>query len=205
MGVIRPLFCLPRHRLRGVLLEIDLSAETHLELAIFAGNKEPCEFVTFRHLCHTSRSRIPAASTMATSENQSAQMRVEARKPCSPSYPSGDSRSIVRYSLNARATFHWKDHGVSRRASGETRDISHKGAYIAAPECPAQGAIVSLNIYLPALAGENCHLHLEAVGRVLRVETKSNHKKGFAVANDRVSLRTASEPLALANALGTQR
>lgn len=119
--------------------------------------------------------------------------------------PERDARSIVRYSLNARATFHWKEHGVSHRASGETRDISHKGAYIAAPVCPAQGAIVSLNIYLPALADENCPLHLEAVGRVLRVETKSNHKKGFAVANDRVILRTASEPLALANALGTQR
>lgn len=187
-----------------VPLETDLSAETHPELAIFAGNKEPCEFVTFRHLCHDSRSRIHAAS-MATSENQSVQMRVEARKPCSLDFPGGDSRSIVRYSLNARAAFHWKEHGVSRRASGQTRDISHKGAYIVAPECPEQGAIVSLNIHLPALAGENCHLHLETVGRVLRVETKSNQKKGFAVANDRVSLRTASEPLALADALGAQR
>jgi hypothetical protein len=103
-----------------------------------------------------------------------------------------DSRTTVRYSLQARVIFSWKDrHGFRQDASGRTRDISQKGAYVVAPECPVAGATVALKIFLPALAGETRTMQLETEGRVMRVEpaADSESEVGFAVSNARINLR----------------
>src|SRR5271155_2396083 len=79
---------------------------------------------------------------------------------------SKDFRTTFRYSLQAPVTFSWEDrHGARQDASGRTLNISQKGAYVIAPECPAAGVHVSLTIFLPALAGETRTLHLETKGR----------------------------------------
>jgi hypothetical protein len=103
-----------------------------------------------------------------------------------------DFRTTFRYSLQARVTFSWEDrHGARQDASGRTLNISQKGAYVVAPECPAAGARVSLTIFLPALGGETRTLHLETKGRVTRVEpaTDSESEVGFAVSNAWINLR----------------
>ena len=100
-----------------------------------------------------------------------------------------DARNAVRYNLQARTTFRWEDSsGRSRELQGLTRDVSQKGAYLVAPECPPRGASVIMNIFLPPLAGETRLLSIEAQGRVLRTEKTAGGHMGFAVASDRVNL-----------------
>jgi hypothetical protein len=106
-----------------------------------------------------------------------------------------DVRTTVRYMLHARVVFHWNDdEGFQRVGRGHTRDISHKGAYILSPESPPNGAHVSLNIYLPALAGDTRLLSLETQGQVLRVDLDLTREPadpagfGFAVSNHQVTL-----------------
>jgi hypothetical protein len=109
-----------------------------------------------------------------------------------------DSRASVRYSLDAEVTFHWRGPGgLQRQAFGYTRDISHKGEYVVARECPCQGTRVSVYIHLPQLVGEKRVLRIEAEGHVLRVEASGDRENefGFAVSNDRVNLRAAAELL----------
>lgn len=106
-----------------------------------------------------------------------------------------DSRAAVRYALQARAVFHWNDgDGFQKVGRGHTRNISQKGAYIVSPELPPQGASISLNIYLPALAGDTRLLSLQADGLVLRremnCEREASSGAGFAVSAQRVSLTT---------------
>jgi len=105
-----------------------------------------------------------------------------------------DLRGTVRYSLHAKVVFTWRDgHGRSREAQGYTRNISQRGAYVIAPACPSQGERVTLNFYLPALAGETRELRIDAVGRVLRVEPVGEPEAGigFAVSNESINLCAA--------------
>jgi len=106
-----------------------------------------------------------------------------------------DVRTTVRYMLHARVVFHWNDNeGFQKVGRGHTRDISQKGAYIVSPERPPNGAHVSLNIYLPALAGDTRLLSLETEGQVLRVDSVREPADpagfGFAVSNHQVTLCT---------------
>jgi len=106
-----------------------------------------------------------------------------------------DVRATVRYMLHARVVFHWNDNeGYQKVGRGHTRDISQKGAYIVSPERPPNGAQVSLNIYLPALAGDTRLLSLETQGQVLRVDSSNEAADpagfGFAVSNHQVTLCT---------------
>jgi hypothetical protein len=106
-----------------------------------------------------------------------------------------DSRTAVRYALHARAVFQWSDgEGYQKVGRGHTRNISQKGAYIVSPELPPQGVSISLNIYLPALAGDSRLLSLQADGHVLRCEKNNEGEPfagaGFAISAQRVSLTT---------------
>jgi hypothetical protein len=109
--------------------------------------------------------------------------------------PSLDSRTAARYSLHARAVFQWNDQdGFQQVGRGHTRNISQKGAYIVSAELPPQGVSISLNIYLPTLAGDTRLLSLQAEGNVLRCELNCEREpssgSGFAISAQRVSLTT---------------
>jgi len=109
--------------------------------------------------------------------------------------PSLDARTTVRYALHARVVFQWDDEdGLQKVGRGHTRNISQKGAFVVSPEIPPQGVPITLNIYLPALAGDTRLLSLEAEGRVLRGESNCEPNgpsvSGFAVSTHRVSLST---------------
>jgi hypothetical protein len=122
-------------------------------------------------------------------------MRIEQANAPPVAQQTLDVRTTVRYMLHARVVFHWNDNeGYQKVGRGHTRDISQKGAYIVSPERPPNGAHVSLNIYLPALAGDTRLLSLETEGQVLRVESGRESADptgfGFAVSNHQVALCT---------------
>lgn len=100
-----------------------------------------------------------------------------------------DARRAVRYSLRANAVFDWLDErGIKRRARGYTRDISVRGAYLIATQCPPRGISVSISVYLPAQPDERSFIRVKAQGRVLRVDPagRIGAEAGFAIHNDRV-------------------
>jgi len=137
------------------------------------------------YIQQTSMNRSPFPDTPAHAEPENA---------LSAGCNARDSRKTFRYSLQAQVMFSWEDrHGARQDASGRTLNISHKGAYVIAAECPAVGARVSLTIFLPALGGETRTLHLETKGRVTRAEPAKNSESeiGFAVSNAWINLRAS--------------
>jgi hypothetical protein len=124
-------------------------------------------------------------------------MRTRQAIPSPPAEKALDVRASVRYMLHARVVFHWNDEeGFQKVGRGHTRDISQKGVYVVSPERPPNGVDVSLNIYLPALAGDTRLLSLETHGQVLRVDSDSTHEPadpagfGFAVSSHKITLCT---------------
>jgi hypothetical protein len=105
-----------------------------------------------------------------------------------------DFRAATRYALQVKVVFTWRDPaGSSREGRGETRDISQKGAFVIARDCPREGTAIAMNIYLPPLVGEKAPLRIATQGRVLRVEIcgAATGESGFAVASERVILCAA--------------
>lgn len=100
-----------------------------------------------------------------------------------------NTRSAVRYSLSARAVFTWRDtSGNLQESRGVTRNVSPKGAYILAPQSPANGSSLSVSIFLPPMGGESRTLCMETEGRVVRTEIVVEGRVGFAVSSHRVNL-----------------
>jgi PilZ domain len=100
-----------------------------------------------------------------------------------------EARRAVRYSLRASAIFTWIDERGHRRAArGYTRDISIKGAYIAADLCPPRGTSVTISVFLPAQPDERTCIRVKAEGRVLRVDPagRTSQVAGFSIHNERV-------------------
>jgi len=100
-------------------------------------------------------------------------------------------RAAVRYKLHAGVVFHWLDTGgLSRESRGFTRDVSPKGAFVFASDCPPRGTLVEMIIDLPALTGEPRTLCIKADGCILRVDSAgvTGRSSGFAVACQRVTL-----------------
>jgi hypothetical protein len=109
------------------------------------------------------------------------------------SYPlpkaASNARRAIRYSLHANAVFAWRDERGRRRAArGYTRDISMRGAYVVAAECPPRGACVSINVYLPGQLDGVRFIRVNAEGLVLRVDSASGERAsgGFSMQNKRV-------------------
>ena len=97
-----------------------------------------------------------------------------------------DARATVRYELRAVVTFRWIDReGESHVASGETRDISPKGAFIFCTRCPPRGASLALRIHLPVLEDSTREICMDAEGEVLRIEPAGAAKQsgGFSIRN----------------------
>jgi hypothetical protein len=102
-----------------------------------------------------------------------------------------DSRKTLRYEVRARAVFHWDDRGgVSREGQGFTKNVSPKGAYVLASECPPQGTPMEMTIDLPSLGKGSNNLHIRADCHVLRVDRVGTPQGtiGFSVRNSRVTL-----------------
>lgn len=107
-----------------------------------------------------------------------------------------DQRTAGRYALNARVNFSWTGRNRERReARGNTRDVSRKGAYVIAVECPPPGTAVALSILLPAIAGESRASRIDSDACVVRVESprSTEFRGGFAVAIHRTDLRAACD------------
>jgi len=101
-----------------------------------------------------------------------------------------DLRAVVRYALEARVVFTWTDdQGMQQKGLGWTRDISPKGVYVLALDCPPCRAQVTMSIYLPVPAQPSRVLSLEAEGPVLRVDpARDGGCCGFSVGHERVKL-----------------
>ena len=102
-----------------------------------------------------------------------------------------NSRAAVRYRLHAGVVFHWLDSGgLSRESRGYTRDISPRGTFVFASDCPPKGTPVALEIALPTFTGYPRPLRIRADGCVLRVEAVATKGRsgGFAATCQRVVL-----------------
>jgi len=101
-----------------------------------------------------------------------------------------DHRLTLRYALHTPVDFTWLDEkSVRREGRGYSRDISAKGAYLITVDCPSPGATVTLTVHFPATSDGGPVLRMEAKGRVLRVEETARSWSGFAMHNERMSLR----------------
>ena len=93
-------------------------------------------------------------------------------------------RTTVRYRLAAPVVFSWIGPGGGRlQAEGLTRDINAKGAFILTLTFPPEGALVSVEIFLPSLREGGHPVSLITEGQVMRVEHTSSGsgRGGFAV------------------------
>ncbi|HUC42328.1 MAG TPA: PilZ domain-containing protein [Candidatus Micrarchaeaceae archaeon] len=98
-----------------------------------------------------------------------------------------ESRRAHRFILEAQVNCAWMDTaGHSKDCEGTTRDVSQRGAYVLAQDCPPRGAKVRLVITLPAIAGESRPLRIESESTVLRIEKVRRGLFGFAVSNHRL-------------------
>jgi PilZ domain len=87
-----------------------------------------------------------------------------------------EKRKVVRFQLGAPVIFRWG----SQASLGRTRDISIKGVYVICDTLPPVGTALSLEVVLPPLEGNTMQrLHLEARGKVIRVEAEEE-SSGFA-------------------------
>ena len=102
----------------------------------------------------------------------------------------------MRYPVQARVSFQWKDEGGDlRQGEGTTRDISEAGAFVFAPDCPPVGADVELRISLVELPQATSPLPIELAGQVLRIDQDSEgeRSRGFAVLTWRAILHENQE------------
>jgi hypothetical protein len=102
-----------------------------------------------------------------------------------------ERRLSLRYALHAHTDFAWDDEsGRHRESHGHTRDVGRTGVFILATECPANGSLVALRVFLPAANGETSTLRIEAQGSVVRAESSDELETGpgFAVSHQQVNL-----------------
>lgn len=102
-----------------------------------------------------------------------------------------ESRKTIRFPLEAWVAFSWKDdNGMEQRAKGRSRDISERGVFVLANDCPPVGVKIALRILLPEAPSIAQGLRLRVEGRVLRVDefTKELEACGFAVLSDETML-----------------
>jgi hypothetical protein len=107
-----------------------------------------------------------------------------------------EARKIMRYPIQARVSFSWKDENGNRRQDqGTSRDVSEKGTFVLAPRCPPVGVDVRLRMLILAPLDAARILNMEFKGRVLRVEqtTPGGGKDGFAVLGHAAIVRENNE------------
>ena len=95
----------------------------------------------------------------------------------------------MRFPLEAHVVFWWWDEeGSYRKTDGWSRDVSVRGAYIIAADCPPVGAAVGLTVLIPQVPGAKRAPRMEMAGRVLRVDQMPSGAGscGFAVSSEEV-------------------
>lgn len=104
-----------------------------------------------------------------------------------------DQRSSIRYAISLAAEFCWTDPaGNSRKATGYTRDLSSRGAFLRAIACPGLGATVRISFQFSPGMPDSRPVQLYADGLVLRIEQENNRpeSRGFAVVMRRTKVQT---------------
>lgn len=101
------------------------------------------------------------------------------------------TRRAIRFPLEVRTVFWWRDGGIEKRSEGRTRDISEMGAFVLAKACPPSGIQIGFKVFLPVLPGFEPQTRVEAVGQVLRVEHSHGLEgpDGFAILTRHTLLR----------------
>lgn len=95
-----------------------------------------------------------------------------------------ERRSAIRYLVTLKVEFRWTDsHGVPRLGQGVTRDISPRGTYVLASNCPPRDTKVQIEFELSPEAHELPALQIGAEGSVLRAKPTTSRagRQGFAV------------------------
>lgn len=89
----------------------------------------------------------------------------------------------------------WDESGTYRKASGRSRNVSVRGAYVTAAMCPPVGVAVGLTISMPASVEFARASRVEMAGRVLRVDREITEagECGFAISGDEVYLVHSSK------------
>lgn len=93
-------------------------------------------------------------------------------------------RASIRFPLEAAVVFSWTDEkGNRQQGQGSSRDISERGAFVFAADCPPVGSNVELRIPLEGLPDTT---RIDLDGCVVRVEQPHDGKgsSGFAVFRD---------------------
>jgi hypothetical protein len=108
--------------------------------------------------------------------------------------PNVQLRKHTRYHLGVPVIFSWKHAQESRReVVGLTRDISSKGAFILAPECPPLDSSVTLKVFFPPVRGVRQTVQIHGRGEVVRIEPVHQDEVmgGFAVTGKGFVIRRA--------------
>lgn len=98
------------------------------------------------------------------------------------------TRRNLRFPIEAEAVFWWSDQeGKYQEATGRSRDVSIRGAFILAPVCPPIGVAVEIIVLIPSFS--NLRGGLRIAGRVVRVEDAGFDaaSRGFAAWGDGAS------------------
>jgi hypothetical protein len=84
---------------------------------------------------------------------------------------------------------------MNLHAKGRSRDISERGAFVFASNCPPLGVKIGLRISLPEYPGIAQGLRVDIEGRVLRVDRAGGEPEacGFAVSSDEAMLMESGE------------
>jgi len=120
-------------------------------------------------------SRVPGAQHSARETN------LNVRK--------AEARRTIRYEIAANTNFWWTDQcGTARRGQGITRDLSTRGAFVVAAECPSAGSLVEFRINISNSSANKSSADLHAKGIVLRVERAGGARRenGFSVHIQRI-------------------
>lgn len=89
----------------------------------------------------------------------------------------------MRYGLQARVDFTWKDQeGIHHQGEGFTRDISPTGMFVYSDAHPPADVDIHVEVFLPPLVEGESALRMSAKARVLRVDlaTPGEPQAGFA-------------------------
>lgn len=96
-----------------------------------------------------------------------------------------EQRTVVRYPLEIPVVFRWIEQGLIRESEGRTRDVSVRGAFVLADDCPPCRARVEIKMSFPAGSHRERVGWVEAKGSVLRVEPEwYSGAGGFAVESE---------------------
>lgn len=172
-------------RTNGLLTAKDITAE-NLEIRDIAETHDILPLVRHQceaYLCAPVNKAMPEIhiSRMNDAHHSAREAHMKVRET--------EARRTIRYEIAARTIFWWNDHnGAARHGQGITRDLSTRGAFVIAPECPPAGSLIEVRINISNSTANKSSADLHAKGIVLRVERPGGDrsKEGFSVQIQRI-------------------